>query len=102
MKFRLMIAAVLLITVFAVNAQESQTLTIFAAASLTDAFEEIGTAFEAANPGVEVLFSFAGSSDLATQLAEGAPADVFASANNTQMTAARDAGRIGGSARTFV
>jgi molybdate transport system substrate-binding protein len=83
-------------------AQESQTLTVFAAASLTDAFEEVATAFEAENPGVDVLFNFAGSSDLAAQLAEGAPADVFASANNTQMNVARDAERIAGRPHTFV
>ncbi|MBK9748062.1 MAG: molybdate ABC transporter substrate-binding protein [Chloroflexi bacterium] len=92
----------LLVGTFAVSAQEAQTLTVFAAASLTDAFEEIAPSFEADHPGVEVLFSFGGSSTLATQLAEGAPADVFASANNTQMTVARDAERIAGSPRTFV
>jgi molybdate transport system substrate-binding protein len=86
----------------AVSAQESQTLTVFAASSLTDAFEEIGAAFEDENAGVDVVFNFASSSDLATQLAEGAPADVFASANNTQMNVARDAERIAGSPRTFV
>lgn len=84
------------------QAQADQTLTVFAAASLTDAFEEIATAFEAAHPGVDVLFNFAGSSDLAAQLAEGAPADVFASANNRQMTAARDAGRVTTRPVTFV
>jgi molybdate transport system substrate-binding protein len=84
------------------QAQSDQTLTVFAAASLTDAFEEVATAFEAANPGVDVLFNFAGSSDLAAQLAEGAPADVFASANNRQMTAARDAGRVTVKPVTFV
>lgn len=84
------------------QAQADQTLTVFAAASLTDAFEEIATAFEAAHPGVDVLFNFAGSSDLAAQLAEGAPADVFASANNRQMTVARDAGRVTTRPVTFV
>lgn len=83
-------------------AQENQTLIVFAAASLTDAFNEIGAAFSEANAGVEVLFQFAGSSALATQLSEGAPADVFASANNSQMTVARDAERIAGAPRTFV
>ncbi len=92
----------LLVGTLAVSAQEAQTLIVFAAASLTDAFEEIAPSFEADHPGVEVLFSFGGSSTLATQLAEGAPADVFASANNTQMTVARDAERIAGSPRTFV
>lgn len=84
------------------QAQSGQTLTIFAAASLTDAFEDIATAFEAAHPGVDVLFNFAGSSDLAAQIAEGAPADVFASANNRQMSAAVDSGRISAQPVTFV
>jgi molybdate transport system substrate-binding protein len=69
-------------------------LTVFAAASLTDAFTEIGRAFEAANPGVTVAFNFAGSNQLATQIGEGAPADVFASANAAQMDAAVASGRI--------
>jgi molybdate transport system substrate-binding protein len=85
-----------------VSAQDSQTLTVFAASSLTDAFEEIGTVFEAENAGVDVVFNFASSSDLATQLVEGAPADVFASANNSQMTVATDGSRIAGRPRTFV
>lgn len=91
-----------LLSALAVSAQGGQTLTVFAAASLTDAFEEIATNFEAANPGVDVVFNFGGSSTLATQLADGAPADVFASANNTQMNVARDAGRIVTAPRTFV
>jgi molybdate transport system substrate-binding protein len=69
-------------------------LTVFAAASLTGAFTEIGRAFEAANPGVTVAFNFAGSNQLATQIGEGAPADVFASANAAQMDAAVASGRI--------
>jgi molybdate transport system substrate-binding protein len=85
-----------------VTAQDGQSLTVFAAASLTDAFEEIADAFETENAGVEVLFNFAGSSDLAAQLVEGAPADVFASANNSQMTVAVEGGRIAGRPRTFV
>jgi molybdate transport system substrate-binding protein len=64
---------------------EPQTLVVFAAASLTDAFTEIGENFEADNPGVTVTFSFAGSQTLRTQIEEGAPADVFASANKTEM-----------------
>jgi len=62
-----------------------RTLTVFAAASLTDAFKEIGTNFEAANPGVTVTFNFAGTQALATQLTQGAAADVFASANQKYM-----------------
>jgi molybdate transport system substrate-binding protein len=64
---------------------EPQTLIVFAAASLTDAFTEIGNAFEAAHDGVTVTFNFAGSQALRTQIEEGAPADVFASANIKEM-----------------
>jgi molybdate transport system substrate-binding protein len=78
------------------------TLTVFAAASLTDAFNEIKEGFEAAHPGVTVIYNFAGSNALAAQLGQGAPADVFASANNTQMNAAIEAGRVvSGTTRTF-
>ena len=62
-----------------------RTLTVFAAASLTGSFGDIGKAFEAANPGVTVTFNFAGTQALATQLTQGAKADVFASANHTYM-----------------
>lgn len=75
-------------------AETEAVLTVFAAASLTDAFTAIGQDFEAANPGVTVAFNFAGSNQLATQIGEGAPADVFASANRTQMDAAVESGRI--------
>jgi molybdate transport system substrate-binding protein len=64
---------------------EPRTLNVFAAASLTDAFTEIGINFEAVNPGVTVIFNFAGSRALRTQIEEGAPADVFASANKIEM-----------------
>lgn len=85
----------------ALYAQPGDTLIVFAASSLTDAFEELAADFEAAHPGVEVLFNFAGSSDLAAQLAEGAPADVFASANQRQMDMAQLAGRIRSARRVF-
>ncbi len=85
------------------TAAEASTLTIFAAASLTDAFNELGQNFTTAHPGVEVVFNFAGSNQLATQIGEGAPADVFASANAAQMSAAIDSGRIvTGTQLTFV
>ncbi len=84
-------------------APEPVTLTVFAAASLTDAFTEIGTAFQAEYPNVTVSFNFAGSQALASQIVEGAPVDVFASANNTQMQVVVDAGLItADSASTFV
>jgi molybdate transport system substrate-binding protein len=65
----------------------TQTLTVFAAASLTGAFGEIGKSFEAANPGVTVKFNFGGSQTLRTQIEQGAQADVFASANSKEMDA---------------
>lgn len=67
------------------STQETRTLNVFAAASLTEAFTEIGKNFEAVHPGVTVSFNFAGSQALRTQIEEGAPADVFASANKTEM-----------------
>jgi molybdate transport system substrate-binding protein len=60
-------------------------ITVFAAASLTEAFTAIGTAFEAAHPGTSVRFDFGASSTLAQQILQGAPADVFASAAATNM-----------------
>lgn len=69
------------------TAPEPATLTVFAAASLTDAFNEIGANLEAANPGLEITFNFGGSQTLRTQIEEGAPADVFASANQKEMDA---------------
>jgi molybdate transport system substrate-binding protein len=68
----------------------SGTLTVFAAASLTDVFGELGDQLTADNPGLELRFNFAGSSALAAQLVQGAPADVFASANQAQMTVVTD------------
>lgn len=77
-------------------------LTVFAAASLTDAFSEMKARLEGANPDLSITYNFAGSQQLATQLAEGAGADVFASANATQMRAAQDAGTISGEPVVFV
>ncbi len=64
---------------------EPRTLTVFAAASLTDAFTEIGQNFDAAHPGLTTTFNFAGSQALRTQIEEGAVVDVFASANTKEM-----------------
>jgi len=77
------------------------TVTVFAAASLTEAFTALGDAFEAAEPGVSVELSFGPSSELATQIAEGAPADVLASADERTMAAAVDAGSIEGEPTVF-
>lgn len=73
------------------HAQQTDTLTIFAASSLTDAFVELEHIYETQNPTVDVLFNFAGSSTLAAQINAGAPADIFASANEMQMQALVDA-----------
>ena len=75
-------------------AQKEVTLTVFAAASLTDPFTEIAESFETLHPGVHVRLHFAGSQQLAQQLAHGAPADVFASANEPQMHVAIRSGRV--------
>lgn len=81
---------------------EPVTLTVMAAASLKAPFEDLGKTFEAAHPGVTVMFNFGGSQQLAQQISQGAPADVFASANARQMDVVVDAGRIeAGAARIF-
>ncbi len=78
------------------------TLTVLAAASLSEAFAELASRFEAAHPGVRVALSLAGSQQLAQQLAQGAPGDVFASANTQEMDRVVQAGRVtAGSARVF-
>lgn len=73
---------------------QRRELTVFAASSLTDAFNELAEAFEAQRGDVDVVLNFASSSQLAAQLREGVEADVYASANPAQMQAAIDAGRI--------
>lgn len=83
-------------------ADSTSTLTVFAAASLAEAFTTIGKNFEAANSGVKIIFNFAGSQQLAQQVGQGAPADIFASANKKQMDVAVEAGRvISGTAQIF-
>lgn len=67
------------------SSAESTTITVGAAASLTDVFETIAADFTAANPDVTVTFSFAASSAIAEQIRSGAPLDVFASAGKTSM-----------------
>jgi molybdate transport system substrate-binding protein len=76
------------------------TLTVFAASSLTDAFKEIGTIFEAGT-GTPVTFNFGASTQLRTQLEQGAAADVFASADTVQMDRAKQAGVIAGQDQIF-
>lgn len=72
----------------------AQEVVVFAAASLTEVFTEIGAAFTAGSPQATVTFNFAGSQQLASQLAEGAPASLFASADQRQMDAVVAAGQV--------
>jgi molybdate transport system substrate-binding protein len=83
------------------KAEENQTIVVFAAASLKSTFTEIGEQFKTDNPGVTVEFNFAGSSDLVTQLTQGAQADVFASADTKNMDKAVDAGLVEGEPVNF-
>src|SRR3954454_21635449 len=79
----------------------AQKITVFAAASLKQAFTDIGELFKTENPGASVEFSFAGSSDLVTQLTQGAEADVFASADTKNMDKAAQAGLLSGDPVNF-
>ncbi|WNV75538.1 molybdate ABC transporter substrate-binding protein [Geodermatophilus sp. DSM 44513] len=72
----------------------SGTLTVFAAASLTDVFTDLGGRLEVEHPALDVQFNFAASTALATQVLQGAPADVFASAAEPQMDRVADAGLV--------
>lgn len=74
---------------------------VSAAASLTDAFAEISSAFAAAHPGVHVVLNLAGSSSLRTQILDGAPVDVFASANPANMDQVVEAGEVSGRSHVF-
>jgi molybdate transport system substrate-binding protein len=77
------------------------TIIVSAAASLRDAFDRIGDDFSAANPDVGMTFSFDSSSTLSTQIIEGAPADVYASADEANMTRLTDERLITGDPAVF-
>ena len=83
------------------NDKPSGEITVFAAASLKQAFTELAGTFEAEHPGTSVALSFAGSSDLASQISQGAPADVFASADTANMKKVQDAGLADGTPENF-
>lgn len=83
------------------SAKPAGTVTVFAAASLKSTFTKIATDFETANPGTKVTLTFAGSSDLVTQIIQGAQADVFASADTKNMTKLTDAKLVDGTATNF-
>jgi len=80
----------------------SGSITVLAAASLQKTFTALGSTFEKAHPGVTVKFSFGGSDTLAAQITQGAPADVFASANQSTMQTVEKAGDTTGSPTVFV
>lgn len=87
---KLAVALTLLVSL----ATHAAELTVSAAASLTNAFNELGPAFEAANPGHKVLFNYGASGALLQQLARGAPVDVFASADQETMDQAQQQGLV--------
>lgn len=112
MKARILIAAALVLSLAGCGDDDAAapeasertggTVTVLAAASLTESFTQIGKDFETANPGTKVTFSFGGSSGLATQITSGAPADVFAAASPATMKTVTDAGDAAGTPVTFV
>jgi len=83
------------------DGQAGGALTVFAAASLTAAFSALEPDFEKAAGGVDVTWNFAGSQALVSQIRQGAPADVFASADTANMTRLVDAGLIDGQPQVF-
>lgn len=83
------------------SSQQSGKVTVFAAASLKPVFTQIGQHFKDQNPSAAVEFEFAGSSELATQLSQGATADVFASADTAQMDTVGKAGLLAGNPTRF-
>ena len=85
----------------AASGEGSMDLTVFAAASLANAFPEIADAFVAEHPGASITFNFSGSQRLRTQLDFGAGADVVASADRRQMDLAVEAGLIAGDPTSF-
>ena len=74
--------------------ESEEQLVVFGAASLRDAFEELGAEFKRQHPGLELTFNFAGTQELRTQIQHGAQADVFASANQKHMTELERSGEV--------
>jgi len=83
------------------SAQLSGSVSVFAAASLIGSFGALGSAFQDANPGVTVRFNFAGTPTLVTQIEQGAPADVFASADTANMDRLTADGFTAGTPQVF-
>ncbi|MER5391491.1 molybdate ABC transporter substrate-binding protein [Saccharopolyspora sp. NPDC002686] len=93
-----LLALVLLAGCGQTGSEQQRTLTVLAAASLTESFDELGARFTAEHPDVQVQFDYQGSSTLAEQIKQGRPADVFASADQKNMDKVRD---LVGDPRTF-
>jgi molybdate transport system substrate-binding protein len=103
MRTRLIVTTFVLGMVVACSASSvGGELLVSAAASLTDAFAEVESAFEEENRDVDVVLNLGSSSALREQILEGAPADVFASANTSNMDQVADAGELSGEAEIFV
>ncbi len=101
MKRRLATLVLFALAFAGVSHAAATQVTVFAAASLQQPFESLGKQFEASHPGVRVVFNLAGSQQLAAQLAMGAEADVFASADERWMTDAKDKGLLGSEPAVF-
>jgi molybdate transport system substrate-binding protein len=95
------VSAVLVSGLLACGPKSPSSVVVFAAASLKPAFTQIGQQFTTDNPGSSVEFDFAGSSELATRLTQGATADVFASADTAQMETVAKAGLLAGDPGSF-
>jgi len=93
---------VVLLLLTACGSNSNDQILVSAAASLTDAFAELETGFETNNPGVDVVLNIAGSSTLREQILEGAPIDVFASANIANMDQVVGAGLVEGPPMVFI
>ena len=96
------IACVLAMVIACSGSSVEGEMLVSAAASLTDAFAEVESAFEEENPDVDVVLNLGSSSALREQILEGAPADVFASANTYNMDQVSEAGELSGEAQIFV
>lgn len=96
-----MLALLVLVATACGGEAEADFVLVSAAASLTDAFDAIESAFEEANPGMDVVLNVGGSSSLREQILEGAPADVFASANAANMDQVVDAGEVSNGPEMF-